>query len=115
MEFFSKIFRKNIELEYRPRLYLSDGLDEKDLARLKKKISKGRGSCAVILISDNENDQFDIVTPFQLKLPVWEGKKPVVAGIADKKDDAPNLVEQIISDCLTARGDLNLKEYICSL
>lgn len=110
-----EFFRKNIELEYRPRLYLSDGLDEKDLSRLKKKISKGKGSCAVILISDNENDQFDIVTPFQLKLPVWKDKKPVVAGIAGKKDDAPVLVEQIISDCLNARGDLNLKEYICSL
>lgn len=110
-----EFFRKNIELEYRPRLYLSDGLDEKDLSRLKKNISKGKGSCAVILISENENDQFDIVTPFQLKLPVWKDKKPVVAGIAGKKDDAPALVEQIITDCLTERGDLNLKEYICSL
>ncbi len=110
-----KFFRDNIELEYRPRLYLSEGLDEKDLARLKKKIARGKGSCAVILISENENDQFDIVTPFQLKLPVWEGKKPVVAGIAGKKEEAPDLVQQIIEDCLKVRGDLELKEYICSL
>ena len=110
-----KFFRDNIELEYRPRLYLSEGLDEKDLARLKKKIARGKGSCAVILISENENDQFDIVTPFQLKLPVWEGKKPVVAGIAEKKEEAPDLVQQIIEDCLKARVDLELKEYICSL
>lgn len=110
-----KFFRDNIELEYRPRLYLSEGLDEKDLARLKKKIARGKGSCAVILISENENDQFDIVTPFQLKLPVWEGKKPVVAGIAEKKEEAPDLVQQIIKDCLKVRGDLELKEYICSL
>ena len=110
-----KFFRDNIELEYRPRLYLSEGLDEKDLARLKKKIARGKGSCAVILISENENDQFDIVTPFQLKLPVWEGKKPVVAGIAGKKEEAPDLVQQIIEDCLKVRGNLELKEYICSL
>ena len=110
-----KFFRDNIELEYRPRLYLSEGLDEKDLARLKKKIARGKGSCAVILISENENDQFDIVTPFQLKLPVWKGKKPVVAGIAGKKEEAPDLVQQIIEDCLKVRGNLELKEYICSL
>ena len=81
-----KFFREKIELQYRPRLYLSEGLDEKNLKRLKRKISKGKGSCAVILLSENADDMFDIVTPFQLKLPVWEGKKPIVAGIAGSKD-----------------------------
>lgn len=110
-----KFFREKIELQYRPRLYLSEGLDEKDLQRLKRKISKGKGSCAVILLSENADDMFDIVTPFQLKLPVWEGKKPIVAGIAGSKDDAADLTCQMISDCLKSRGDLKLKEYICSL
>ncbi|MCR4791915.1 MAG: hypothetical protein K5871_04145 [Lachnospiraceae bacterium] len=110
-----KIFRDKIELDYRPKLYLSDALMGRDLTRIKRNIARGKGSCSVILISDNDNDQFDIVTPFQLKLPVWEGKKPVVAGIADGKEDAEALVMKIISDCLKSRGDLKLKEYICSL
>ncbi len=115
MKILDKIFHKDITLEYRPRLYLSEGLTEKDLRRLKRSIAGGKGSCAVILLSENADDMLDIVTPFQLKLPVWKDKKPVVAGIAGKKDEAAELVTTIIQDCLDIRGDLNVKEYICSL
>ncbi len=111
----SKIFSDKIKLSYRPKLYLSEDLTERDLPKIKRKISKGRGSCKLILIADKENENFDIVGPSQLKLKVWEGKKPVVAGIASGEAQAFELIMKIIDDCMAKRGDLMLKEYIWSL
>ncbi len=114
-EILSKIFNKKIELTYRPRLYLSEGLDVKKLPGLKRKIATGKGSCRLILLSEKEDENFDIVSPSQLKLKVWEDKTPVVAGIASDESEAYELVMKIIDDCRKSRGDLELKEYICSL
>jgi len=114
-EIFSKLFRDKVELTYRPRLYLSEDLSVKDLKRLKDKIEKGKGSCKIILISDKEDENFDIVTPGQLRYRVWDGKKPVVAGLASDEEQAFELVMKIIDDCMKKRGDLMLKDYIWSL
>lgn len=114
-EILSKIYKKDVELQYRIKLYLSDNLDEKDLSEIKSRIAKGKGKYRLILISEKEDENFDIVSLGQLKLKAWEGKKPVVAGIADGEEDAYELVMKIIDDCREKRGDLNLKEYILSL
>lgn len=111
----SKIFRKSVNVVYLDKLYLSDSLSADKLPELKKKIERGKGSVCLLLKSDNKDDCLDIVTPFQLRMKVWEGKSPVCIGIADSKDSAPDLVETIIRDCLEKYGRAELKEYICSL
>lgn len=111
----SKIFRKNINIEYCENLYLSDGFTEKKLSKIKKKIEQGKGSVALLLKSENKEDCIDIVTPFQLKSKVWEGKSPVCIGLASGKDDATELVQTVIKDCLEKTGKIDLKEFICSL
>lgn len=110
-----KIFRKNINIVYCQNLYLSDGLTEKKADKLKKKIEAGKGSGCLLLKSDNKDDCIDIVTSFQLKSKVWEGKTVVCIGLADSKDSAVSLVENMISDCVDKTGKTDLKEYICSL
>ena len=111
----SKIFRKNINIVYTDNLYLSDGLSEKKIPKIKKKIEKGKGSVCLLLKSGNDNDCLDIVTPFQLKMKSWEGKSPICVGLADGKDSAVELVETMIKDCLAKTGTSDLKEFICSL
>ena len=110
-----KIFRKNINIVYCDNLYLSDGLSEKKTEKLKKKIVQGKGNACLLLKSENKDDCIDIVTPFQLRSWVWEGKTAVCIGLADGKDSATDLVQIIIKDCLEKTGGMDLKEYICSL
>ena len=114
-DLYNKILGNSPDLTYRSKLYMIEGEGAKELSKYKKQIAKGKGSCGVILISEREDDLFDIVTPFQLKMTVWVDKHPVVAGIAPDKDEAAELVRKIIEDCAKKRGDLNIKEYICSL
>ena len=109
------LFKKDIEINFRTSLYLSDSINEKKLPKVKKKISDGKGSYKLILISDKDDENFDIVSPSNLKSRIWEGKVPTACGIAGDEDEAFELVAKITEDCLKARGDLNLKEYICSL
>ncbi len=111
----SKIFRKNINIIYIDDLYLSEDLSEKKLEKLKKKIEQGKGSAALLLKSENKNDCIDIVTPFQLKSKVWEGRDAVCIGLAGSRDEAFDLVQSIIKDCIDKTGGTGLKEFICSL
>jgi len=110
-----KLFKDVIEVNFRTSLYLSDSLSSKKLPKIKNKILKGKGSYRLILLSDKEDENFDIVSPSNLKSRIWEGKIPEAVGIADDEDEAFELVRKITEDCLNARGDLNLKEYVCSL
>jgi len=110
-----KLFKDKVEINFKTSLYLSDSISDKKLPKVKDKISKGKGSYKVILISDKEDENFDIVSASNLKSRIWEGKIPTACGIADDEDEAFELVTKITEDCLKARGDLELKEYICSL
>ena len=109
------LFKENIEINFKTTLYLSDSINEKKLPKVKKKIQNGKGAYKLILISDREDENFDIVSPSNLKSRIWEGKVPTACGIADGEDEAFELVAKITEDCLKARGDLKLKDYICSL
>lgn len=109
------IFRKDIKIVYCDNLYVSDGLNEKNVQKLKKKVEQGKGSACLLLKSENKNDCIDIVTSFQLRSKVWEGKTAVCIGLADGKESATDLVQTIIMDCLEKTGRIDLKEYICSL
>ncbi len=110
-----KLFKDLIEVNFKSSLYLSDSIAGKNLPKIKSRISNGKGSYKIILISEKEDENFDIVSPSNLKSRVWENKVPTVCGIAEDEDGAFELVARITEDCLKARGDLQLKEYICSL
>ncbi len=110
-----KLFKDSIEVNFKTSLYLSDSITDKKLPKIKNKISNGKGSYKLILISEKEDENFDIVSASNLKSRVWEGKVPTVCGIADDEDEAFELVTRITEDCMKARGDLQLKEFICSL
>ncbi len=110
-----KLFKDKVEVNFRPSLYLSDSINIKKLPKVKDKILKGKGSYKLILVSEKEDENFDIVSASNLRSRVWEGKVPSVCAIAENEDEAFELVAKITEDCLKKRGDLDLKEYICSL
>ena len=110
-----KLFKDSVEINFKTTLYLSDSISEKKLPKVKKKIQNGKGPYKLILISDKEEENFDIVSPSNLKSRIWEGKIPTACAIAGDENEAFELVAKITEDCLKVRGDLKLKEYICSL
>ena len=110
-----KLFKNQVEVNFKTSLYLSDSISDKKLPKVKDKILNGKGSYKLILISEKDDENFDIVSPSNLKSRIWEGKVPTACGIADGEDEAFELVAKITEDCLKARGDLKLKDYICSL
>ena len=110
-----KLFKDSIDIEFASSLFYPDSISEKKLSKIKDKIRKGKGSYKLILLSEKEDENFEIVSVSNLKSRIWEEKIPVAIGIAGDEDKAFELVAEIAKECQKARGDLSLKEYVCSL
>lgn len=99
---------------YHSKLYLSDGITEKKLDKIKKKLEKKPLFSGVFLItvSPSQTDQLDIFEARQLVQSYYLKNPPYVIGIAESRQEAVSLVEQIVRECLKERGDCALKEYL---
>lgn len=99
---------------YHSKLYLSDGITEKKLDKIKKKLEKKPLLSGVFLIavSANQTDQLDIFEARQLVQSYYLKNPPYVIGIAESRQEAVSLIEQIVQECLQERGDCALKEYL---
>lgn len=103
-----------ISLEYHPRLYLGDSINEKKLDKIKKKLERKPLTTGVFLIamSRNSYDQLDIFSARLLVQRYYTKNPPYVVGIAGSHEEAVAMVEQLVQECLNARGDCALKEYL---
>ena len=103
-----------ILLEYHPKLYLGDSISEKKLDRIKKKLENKPLTTGVFLItmSRNSYDQLDIFSARLLVQRYYTKNPPYVVGIAGNYEEAVEMVEQLVQECLKARGDCALKEYL---
>ncbi len=101
-------------VRYHSKLYLGDGITEKKLDKIKKKLGKKPLLSGVFLIavSVNPSDQLDIFDARQLIQSYYEKNPPYVIGITKSREEAVELVEQIVQECLRERGDCALKEYL---
>ena len=99
---------------YHSKLYLGEGITEKKLDKIKKKLEKKPLFSGVFLIavSASRSDQLDMFEARQLVQPYYEKNPPYVIGIAGSREDALSLIEQIVKECLRERGDCSLKEYL---
>lgn len=104
----------SISLTYRPDLYLGDSINENKLDKIIKKLEKNPVFSGVFLItvSRNASDQLDIFDARQLAQSYYKKNPPYVVGIAGSHDEAVELVERLVQECLRARGDCALKEYL---
>lgn len=104
----------NENITYHPGLYLSDDISESKLDRIKNKLQKKPLCCSVYLItiSHNPNDQLDIFAAKQLAQSFYRKYPIYVVGIASDYSEAVGLIEKIVQECLQARGDCALKEYL---
>lgn len=103
-----------ILLEYHPKLYLGDSINEKKLDKIKKKLESKPLATGVFLITMSRNfyDQLDIFSARLLVQRYYTKNPPYVVGIAGSYEEAVKIVEQLVQECLKTRGDCALKEYL---
>jgi len=95
-------------------IYIAQGMEKVDLEKLKKELDEKPlfANVFVITISSNEQEQLDIYHSKYLMQRYYKKNPPFVVGIAKNKGDAYTLVEKIVQECMTLRGDVNLKAFL---
>ena len=94
------------KLKFAQNLYLGEGIAPEKLDKLKKRLNKKP------LLAKNPADQLDIFDARQLVQPHYKDEEFLVLGMASGYEDALQLIERITGECLKARGDCNLREYL---
>ena len=103
-----------LEIAYHPQLYLGESIKSKNLDKIKKRLEKTPRFSRVFLIaiSRNAHDQLEIYHAKQLDWSYYAKYPPYVVGIAGNQREAYALVTAIVEECLSLRGDCELKEYL---
>ena len=102
------------KLKFAQNLYLGEGIAPEKLDKLKKRLNKKPLLANVYLITPARNpaDQLDIFAARQLVQPHYKDEEFLVLGMASGYEDALQLIERFTGECLKARGDCNLREYL---
>lgn len=102
------------KLNFLPHLYLGDGMKPQKVDKLKKRLVNKPllARAYLITISLNPADQLDLFDARQLAQSRYNRTELTVVGLAKGYDDALGVVERITQDCLDARGDCELKEFL---
>lgn len=95
-------------------MYIAPGMEKVDLEKLKQEIKERPlfANVFIITIASNEQEQLDIYHSKYLLQRFYKKNPPLVVGVARKKGDAYALVEKIVQECVTLRGDVNLKAFL---
>lgn len=104
----------SVKLTYHSKLYLGESIKADKLDKIKKKMENKPlfSSVFLIAISRNASDQLEIYRARQLAQRYYENNPPYVVGITGSHEEAVKIVEQIVQECMAARGDCALKEYL---
>lgn len=99
---------------FHPNLYLSEGITHKKLDKIKWMLKRRPLFANVYLIvpAHNPMDQLDIFDARELIQPHYKKSFIYVIGIASSQAEAILLVEKMVTECLKARGDCKLREYL---
>lgn len=107
-----------VKLTYHPNLYLGESINAQKLDKIKRKLEKKPllSGVFVLALSKNPKDQLEFYAARELVQRYYEKNPPCVVGLAGSYEEAMGLVERLAQDCLRARGDCALKEYlICGM
>ena len=102
------------KLTFAPNLYLGESIASEKLDKIKKRLVKNPLWANVYLITPASNpaDQLDIFDARQLIQPHYKNEEFLVLGIVSGYEEALQLIERVTGECLKARGDCNLREYL---
>lgn len=102
------------KLKFHYNLRLGKGIEYKELYQIKKDLIEQPilANVYIITIASNTNAQLDIYHSRFLIQKYYGESEPYVVGIARKKSDALEIIEQLMQECIEKRKDAELKTYI---
>lgn len=102
------------DIIFRTNLYLGAGIPPEKVDKIKKKLVNRPlfSGVFVIALSGNASDQLEFFDAKQLQQPYYRKYPPYIIGIARDRAEAVTVVQQIVEECLSVRGDCALKEYL---
>ena len=65
----------------------------------------------VITLSNNPNDELDIIPSYVLMQKIYKDMELIVVGIASDRDNALELLNRMTYDCLNETGNVSFKQY----
>lgn len=80
-------------------------------------IDAGKTPSGVYLLAlpENQRNLLEFYSAKELKNPYLREHPPMIVGIAFGKDEALFLTERIVSDVYRARGDVDVRAWICQM
>lgn len=102
------------QLEYYPRLYLSEGINREKLEKIKNILTAKPKKAGVYLLAlpHNASDQLDIYESKYLQRKYYDKNPLYIIGIAANYEEAVGIVERIAEEAWAARGDAELRKYL---
>ena len=93
-------------------MYVDEFLQKK-LHRTKRLLEQNKGDLFVycIILSENENNLFDILSGMELRFSYYKNKEIVVVGLAGSKKSAAKIVAQIVEEMYNQTGEFNVKQF----
>ena len=106
-----------LSINFASHIYVGDSIDRTNLDKIKNKIQTNPlfTDYYFIMPASNPDEQLDILNTRQLIQPFYQKVDFYVLGIARNYQEALSLIQQMTNDCLQARGDALLKEYVACL
>lgn len=101
-------------ITFSTNLYVGKSISARKLDKIKIKLINKPLMCgaSIISLSKNDHDQLDIMSARQLAQKYYSNAEMKVVGIACNHDEAVELVEDMLKECLKDRGDCLIKEYL---
>lgn len=102
------------DITFREKLYLGTSIQPEKVDKIKKMLVKKPrfAGVFVIALSRNASDQLEFYDAKQLQQSYYHKNPPYVIGIVKDREEAVAVVQRIVEECLQARGDCALKEYL---
>lgn len=94
------------------KLYVDESI-KKRLRRTKRLLEQNKGDIFTycIVLSENENNLFDILSGLELRFSYYKNRENVVVGLAHDKESAVSLVAGIVEEIYGQTGEINVKQF----
>lgn len=102
------------KIEYHYNIRLGTDVEHKDLLKIKKELHEDpfMANIYLLTLAKKDDEQLEIINSKYLIQKHYKDVSLYVIGISKSKDAAISLVETLMQECVTNRGDANLKAYL---
>lgn len=99
-------------IKWYPALYL-DSVTKKHQNRIKRRIEKGKHTVSIycIALATNEKNLLDIYVANELLFPYYRKREMTIIGLASSKENALELVVELINDVYQETGKLDVRTF----